>query len=219
MELGLLKQGTNVGPVRGVIIGGRQLATAASVVAIGILGFWMTAIWKQAVRDKELIAAARQNNLMAASRLLSLGANPNAIEVGSGHDQFLESLKSALRRNTSRLHSNSAGSSVLMVSLDAWWKPTGGTDMPADNAAVVKLLVDSGADVHYKDRGGVTPAIEASVSGRASLVQFLVVHGADVNARDKYGFSALDYAYGRYQHDFVPSIINILKRAGAKEEP
>jgi ankyrin repeat protein len=55
---------------------------------------------------------------------------------------------------------------------------------PAERLAVVKLLVEKGADVNAADGYGITPLMVASNLGDLEVVKYLVSKGADLNAHD-----------------------------------
>ncbi|KAF4264238.1 hypothetical protein KXV68_007120 [Aspergillus fumigatus] len=58
--------------------------------------------------------------------------------------------------------------------------------------AVVRLLVERGANVRVKDKLGLTALYQASSSGHEAVVKLLLEHGADVNARSaSKGWTAL----------------------------
>jgi serine/threonine-protein kinase len=69
----------------------------------------------------------------------------------------------------------------------------------ADNAAVATLLLDKGAEVNAKDHNGETPLHHAANSGDVDLVRVLLHHGADVNARDDSGRTPLHAANSGYE--------------------
>ena len=54
----------------------------------------------------------------------------------------------------------------------------------AERLAVIKLLVDRGADVNAADDYGITPLMAAANLGEVSIIQFLVDRGADLGAYD-----------------------------------
>ncbi len=53
------------------------------------------------------------------------------------------------------------------------------------NAAMLELLLKSGADPNSTDEHGTTALMTAAASGNASAVETLIEHGADVNARGR----------------------------------
>jgi len=61
-----------------------------------------------------------------------------------------------------------------------------------DNSAVIKLLLDAGADVNAEASDGTTPLMNA-IDTPCNLIPLLDAE-ANVNARDKWGRSALDLA-------------------------
>lgn len=56
------------------------------------------------------------------------------------------------------------------------------SNRPAD---LVKLLIDSNADVNARDESHSTPLHLAALSGSAETVQLLIECGADVTAQDQ----------------------------------
>ena len=80
----------------------------------------------------------------------------------------------------------------------------------------VKDLLENGADIESKDKGGRTPLLN-SVSGQDigyELPKFLIKSGADVNVQDSGGFTALHFSAQEKRYD----IAKLLLKAGAKLE-
>lgn len=63
-----------------------------------------------------------------------------------------------------------------------------------DRGAVVKLLLDHGAEVDEKDASGNTALMGACFKGYAEMVQLLLERGAKVNGTNAMGGSCLIYA-------------------------
>ena len=59
--------------------------------------------------------------------------------------------------------------------------------------AVVKYLIDSGADVDVVDEKGKTALMWAAQHGRPAMVKALLRRGADARRRDRKGRTALHY--------------------------
>jgi ankyrin repeat protein len=79
------------------------------------------------------------------------------------------------------------------------------------NAAVVKLLLDRGANVNARDDKGVTAVMLAALNGDAALLQGLLDRGAAVDARTRDGWTALTYAARKGHADVARRLL----RAGA----
>lgn len=56
---------------------------------------------------------------------------------------------------------------------------------------VVKLLLEKGADIHAKDKGGLVPLHNACSYGHYEVAELLIRYGANVNATDLWKYSPL----------------------------
>lgn len=64
-----------------------------------------------------------------------------------------------------------------------------------DNASVIKLIIDEGADIDGASEGTGEAALSvASIRGNLDVVRVLIESGADVNQQDAFGRRALDFA-------------------------
>ncbi|KAK1764670.1 hypothetical protein QBC33DRAFT_546789 [Phialemonium atrogriseum] len=60
--------------------------------------------------------------------------------------------------------------------------------------AIVKLLLEKGADIETKDEYGRTPLSLAARNGHEAMVKLLLEKGADTETKDKYGQTPLSWA-------------------------
>jgi ankyrin repeat protein len=74
--------------------------------------------------------------------------------------------------------------------------------------AVVRLLVEKGADVKAKGNAGATALHGAAWKGHEAVVRLLVEKGANVKAKNKYGSTPLDMAA---KHE---AVVRLLKGYG-----
>ncbi|OON19965.1 hypothetical protein X801_04160 [Opisthorchis viverrini] len=63
-----------------------------------------------------------------------------------------------------------------------------------NNVEVVEFLLESGADVNSKDKGGLIPLHNASSYGHVDVAALLIRYGTSVNAVDKWGYTPLHEA-------------------------
>jgi hypothetical protein len=56
-----------------------------------------------------------------------------------------------------------------------------------DHSSIVKLLIDQGVNIDYKDRDGRSPLALAARAGHFPLVQMLVTRGASLLSYDRFG--------------------------------
>jgi uncharacterized protein len=98
-------------------------------------------------------------------------------KVRAGHAQDLaELLDMGLPPNLR----NETGDSFLMLAAAAF----------KGNVAIVRLLLEYGADVNGRGHDGKTALMMAAMFNRTEIVDLLLAHGADINARDANGLTA-----------------------------
>ncbi|XP_061565179.1 poly [ADP-ribose] polymerase tankyrase-2-like [Cololabis saira] len=77
--------------------------------------------------------------------------------------------------------------------------------------AVVQFLLQHGADVHAKDKGGLVPLHNACSYGHYEVAELLVLHGAVVNVADLWKFTPLHEAAAKGKYE----ICKLLLQRGA----
>ena len=73
----------------------------------------------------------------------------------------------------------------------------------AGHLHVVKFLVEKGANMNIKNKGGANPIHIATWDNHEEIVRFLVESGADVDARNSWGQTPLQYYCGEHQDDIT----------------
>ncbi|XP_029953506.1 poly [ADP-ribose] polymerase tankyrase-2-like [Salarias fasciatus] len=73
--------------------------------------------------------------------------------------------------------------------------------------AVVQFLLQRGADVHAKDKGGLVPLHNACSYGHYEVAELLVLHGAVVNVADLWKFTPLHEAAAKGKYDICKLLL------------
>lgn len=72
---------------------------------------------------------------------------------------------------------------------------------------VVEFLLQSQADVHASDKGGLVPLHNSSSYGHLEVSQLLINHGANVNATDLWKFTPLHEASAKAKYEIVKLLL------------
>ncbi|XP_019773681.1 poly [ADP-ribose] polymerase tankyrase [Dendroctonus ponderosae] len=72
---------------------------------------------------------------------------------------------------------------------------------------VVEFLLQQGADVHAKDKGGLVPLHNACSYGHYEVTELLVKHGASVNVADLWKFTPLHEAAAKGKYEIVKLLL------------
>ena len=89
------------------------------------------------------------------------------------------------------------------------------SDSNPNYGALVKILVDAGADVKAAGESGVTPLMTAVDARDIQAVKFLLGKGAPVNAQDKFGRTALIFSILGISKKPDIEIVDLLLKSGA----
>jgi ankyrin repeat protein len=156
--------------------------------------------------ERQLFEAAESGNLALCRKLITSGANVDARDTQwfsftalhkaaqNGHMEVCRALLAAGAQVD--LKCSRAGETPLCMAV------AGGC------ADAVKLLVEHGANVNFKNEHGIGPLYEAH---DAEAVQILIAAGAKLSARCKAGYTPL---HGAAIHD-RPDVCRALVEAGA----
>jgi ankyrin repeat protein len=63
-----------------------------------------------------------------------------------------------------------------------------------EHLAIVKILLENGADPNAKDNDNLAPLHKAAIGGTLAVVRALLKFGANPNARDKHDQASLNVA-------------------------
>lgn len=78
-----------------------------------------------------------------------------------------------------------------------------------NRVSVVEYLLDHGADVHAKDKGGLVPLHNACSYGHYEVTELLVKHGASVNVADLWKFTPLHEAAAKGKYEIVRLLLAV----------
>ncbi|MBL4900713.1 MAG: ankyrin repeat domain-containing protein [Colwellia sp.] len=125
-----------------------------------------------------LLPALSMGFFSTAELLLDYGANPN-IKADSHYNN--------------EMYYYGAETTPLIAAM-----MSGGLDREysTDNYKLVKKLINKGADVNQKIKGGSTPLMVASQNSDLKTVKLLINKGAKLNEKNKKSQNALSYAVG-----------------------
>jgi ankyrin repeat protein len=134
--------------------------------------------------DSALVCAVNRNDTAGALVLLMQGADPDAAERSRNEIGFMDSVVRTFRRI---FHLGPAGREARNTALLLLCKPKRdqeyGWELPAENIALLRALLERGASVNRVDCNGYSPLAYAVAYGDWATAKILVQYGANVNAR------------------------------------
>ncbi len=137
----------------------------------------------------QFVKLCLNNEVMAVACFIDVGTNIDIttrdesltammVAISSGHVEVVSLLAKAQQDLDKEFYEG--GPTALMLALTA------------KNEAIVRVLLDEGADVNNVDSGGLTPIMSAVSERKLDILKILIGANADVEARDKVaGITAL----------------------------
>jgi ankyrin repeat protein len=129
-----------------------------------------------------LIDAAERGDHAAVVRLLSKGADPNAVGpdgttaiMWAASNDDIDLVRALIKAGANVKAKNQFGTSALAEAAII------------GSAAIVNTLIKAGADPNTKNPEGETPLMAVARSGKVEAAKVLVEAGADVNAKEDFG--------------------------------
>jgi len=163
--------------------------------------------------DTEMNFAAKRGQTKRLKELIQRGEDPN-LKGSHGHTPLYAALSSYIYMDTERRKT------VVRILLEAGADPNIGRTLSAaifqdPDPELISMLLDAGADVNTKDKGGRTALHDACVSSWAGpeILEILIKRGANLEERDHLGQLPLMFCGGFSPLD--PSKVEALARAGA----
>ena len=179
------------------------------LAVLAALMFGLCCAASAADKERALVAAAIDNDVAKAQRLIAEGVDVNARGRYSGDYNPTVLMVAA--------NSNFVDVAKVLIAAGAdvnAWANDGKTALiiaaKKKYVAMVKLLIEAGANVNAKDGYGRTALIYATYYyDKADVAKLLIEAGADVNVKDVYGHTARYYVPG-------PDVRELLEAAGAR---
>src|SRR5262245_34304671 len=161
-----------------------------------------------------LLLACERGNAAMVEKLLERGANPNvASPMGEtplmhcARTGNLEGVKSLMARKADVSAKDSEEQQTALM-----WA------VAQKHADAAKALIDGGADIHAKSRGGFTPIMFAARVGAIEAVDVLVAAKADINEVGPVGMTPLVLASASGQTDFAIHVLDKGADPNAKDQ-
>lgn len=164
------------------------------LLLLPILAFsvWYGRQVRQRRFDYALIEAIKKNDAKKAIALLNEGADANAVDKPYQPKTFWSMLQELWNRSKTNqtVEENGSFPSALMMTI--WsYSSENDTDMPEDNTALIRVLLEHGANPNIRNEDGLTPLMETCHYHRLETSQALLEHGANPNAKSPVGITPL----------------------------
>jgi ankyrin repeat protein len=173
-----------------------RIFLAVLILLIGVPGWLICRQLRQDSLDKALIAALRNNDAFEAIHLLHQGANANARyelpDPRTPWQRLLDSFEGKPKPQPDR-----PTATALLIALKVLDNDKGLPYTHTDTA-LLKALLQHGANVNTPYYGKLTPLFWANSQKNPEAVRLLLEYGADVNAKESNGLTPLYWAVTTY---------------------
>jgi ankyrin repeat protein len=177
-----------------------------------VIGLPVWSVYRQVRQERlnrDLIAAIKKNDTATAIALLNAGVDVNAQDKGNAPVSARQVLMTWIERLRGRKSTQKTlYPSALSVASDIYVEQRDGRVTPPENTALVKALLDRGADPNVRDEDGNTPLIKATQYGHTSTARLLLDHSADIHVRNNRGVTALIYAGIRHPTGMIELLLD-----------
>lgn len=166
------------------------------LLLVGLPAWWLNREIQQERLNTALIAAIKANDTNAALQALERGADANAKDLGGSNPSLGDYLRQFWNR-LSRRHAQDRDTrrpTAIQVLLNGIKDSDGYGDDRPENAAILKALLERGADPNVSDAEGIAPLHYACEWDYTASVRLLLQYGANVNRPDRDGETPLHYA-------------------------
>jgi ankyrin repeat protein len=157
-----------------------------TVIFVTLVALVAVMTWRSANRtslQNTLSEAVTRGDVDATRRVLAHGADPNEPVSAAGDQLSLWDRVRSIVGFRRAYEGQGEKSEPYLI-----------TAVESGNAALVRTLLEHGAEVNTSGHDGRTALMQAVFSDDPSIIQALLEHRASVNARDFYGNTALTLA-------------------------
>jgi ankyrin repeat protein len=187
---------------------GRVMFLLLSVALVGICCKAESKDRAAAASAAALFEAAHRGDVSGVAEAVGAGANVNDVESGSRMTPLLWAARGGHCKVADWLLQHGA---ELNAAIPGYGTPLATAAANEDGSAMVRLLLERGADPNRCASDGHTPLMRAAEYGDAASAALLIRAGANLNARDHWGntptLTAIENGH--------PEIVRQLAMAGA----
>jgi ankyrin repeat protein len=170
----------------------RRLFFWTTVLLLILVGLPALLIYRQVRQERldvALVTALYDENAPRALTALQQGADPNVRMRKPENLSYWEHLRVLLRVRTAP--KSRSGLSPTTLEYAFIWSEDENARVRAEWNSVIEALLKHGADPNALDYEGLTPLMQAAMTGNRTVIQMLLDHGADTERRSRDGYTAL----------------------------